>query len=258
MKKLFVFLIISCTLQGCAVYDWIYTPTVNKSLNKQNFSWVSDTVEGIAYHFDKGSYKQEDMHEIKDVTKRSISKILVLTDEKEYPETIDYFIVPTRERMKELTGFTINAFAYPRLNVVYAIIGSKIRAIGGHEFNHTITANIWGNAESWLSEGFAVYSDDGWNGYSLYELNNYLLGKNKLLSLEELIDKFHSHSVMVTYPQSGGIVKYLYEKYGIEKFKTLWQKGSGSIEKIYGKRLTEIEKEWKEEIKKHDLKGINY
>lgn len=258
MKKLFIILVIFFFIQGCSVYDYFFTPTPNKTLRNNSFSWISDTTEKVIYHFEKEAYTQNDIQIIKNITERSIDRILGLINEKRYPEVIVFFIVSSKERMQELTNYTFNAFSYPRLNVVYAIIGNDIRAVGGHEFNHIVVENMWGRSEDWLEEGFAVYSDDKWHDFDLHTLNKYLLDKNKLLNVATLIGNFNSRSSLITYPQSGSMVKYLYEKYGEDKFKLLWQNGSGSFEKIYNKSISEFEKEWTNEIQRYDTKGIIY
>jgi hypothetical protein len=258
MKKLFVLLIVSIALQGCAVYDWFSTPTASKSLNKDNFSWVSDTTDKVAYHFYKGSYSKEEMQAVKNYMQKSIQRTLSLINQKEYPATIDFFVTPSKDKIQELTDRTGNAFAYQKDNIIYAVIAKDGKINGSRQFNYTIVGNLWGTSDVWLEKGFAIFSDDNWHGYKIHELNKYLLDKNKLLSISDLFNKFKSNPTAFAYPQAGSLVKYLYEKYGIEKFKTLWQKGSGSIEKIYGKSLAEIEKEWKNEIKKYDAQGIDY
>lgn len=258
MKKYFLITIIISVFQGCAVYDLLFTPTPGKVLTNNNFKWITDTTEQVNFHFEKDKYSENDIKIIKSVTQNSINKILKLINENRYPNHIEYIIVSSTERMKELTGYSYNAFSYPRLDAVYAIIGKDIRALGAHEFNHVIVENIWGKSEDWLTEGFAVFSDDDWHGNDLFSLSKYLFDKKKLLTFADLVNDFPLYSSLLTYPQCGSIVKYLYEKYGRDKFKLLWQNGSDSIEKIYGKKLYEIESDWQDEIQKHDAKKIKY
>ena len=49
---------------------------------------------------------------------------------------------------------------------------------------------------------------------------------------------------MVTYPEAGSFVKFLYERYGVNSIKTVWQKGSHSIPGAFGKNLSQLEQEW--------------
>ena len=172
---------------------------------------------------------------------------------------MQFFIVESRERMCELIKHKINAGAYPRFNAVYSVYSDKLKAVGDHEFHHIIVHKMWGmQDEKILSEGFAVYSDDKWHDYELHSLCNYLLIKGKLLSLKEISDNFSKHSSLITYPQSGSFIKYLYEKYGCEKLKLLWRNGFKKLENIYNSSLDKIEAEWLETIKKENCDNIKY
>ncbi|MCF8421242.1 MAG: hypothetical protein K9G63_20385, partial [Melioribacteraceae bacterium] len=169
------------------------------------------------------------------------------------------FIVESRERMYELIKHKINAGAYPRFNAVYSVYSEKLKAVGDHEFHHIIVHNMWGMpSDNLLSEGFAVYSDDKWHGYELHPLCNYLFTKGKLLSLKELSDNFSEYSPLLTYPQSGSFIKYLYVKYGYEKLKLLWENGFKDIENIYDSSSDKIEYEWLEVIKNENSNDIKY
>jgi hypothetical protein len=260
MKKFKVLLFIGLSLLvcGCAVYDYLFAINTNSPINKESFNWKSDTTEVIVFYYEEGSTAEKNIEEIKKITLNDIKKLLAIIHVEKYDEQLTYFLVESRKRMKELIGHEINAGAIPRQNAVYAVYG-EVKAIGMHEFNHIIVHNIWGNpSNKWMSEGFAVYSDDEWGLYDLHSLNKYFLEKNKIIPFNDLFERFDTYEERITYPQSGSHVKYIIEKYGFEKFRELWNKGDDKIFEIYNKSMSSLEKEWLEEIKKSNSKGIDY
>jgi hypothetical protein len=60
-----------------------------------------------------------------------------------------------------------------------------------------------------------------------------------------------SYSPDDTYPELGGLVEYLYEVYGVDRLQQLWKSGSRSIKKIYGKRLSRLEADYRTDLLKH-------
>jgi hypothetical protein len=65
-------------------------------------------------------------------------------------------------------------------------------------------------------------------------------------------------SDLVTYPESGSFVKFLYEKYGVDAVRQLWQRGDGQIARIFGKSIDDLEREWRATIATADATGIKY
>ena len=63
---------------------------------------------------------------------------------------------------------------------------------------------------------------------------------------------------MITYPESGSFVKFLYETYGREKIKMLWKQGHKYTKQIYGKELYQLEKEWHQMLIEYDISDVKY
>jgi hypothetical protein len=140
------------------------------------------------------------------------------------------------------------------------VFGEKINASGSHELMHVMANNTWGmKPKPWLNEGFATYSDDRWHGYGLHDLSKFLLLERKLIPLEKLIDDFRGHNDMISYPQAGSFVKFLYETYGSEKVKQLWAKGSAKdLARILGHDVTSLEKAWHQKLIEADASRVQY
>jgi hypothetical protein len=52
------------------------------------------------------------------------------------------------------------------------------------------------------------------------------------------------------YPELGGFVQYLYETYGVEYLQIAWTKGSKDLKKVYGKKLSKLESDWRSALVK--------
>lgn len=184
----------------------------------------------------------------------------MLINETDYPKKISQIFVESRSKMKELTSYESNGLSNWKYDAIYYVYGDSLKIYGPHEFSHVIVNNLWGENHSyyWLGEGFAVVSDDSWGRYNLHLLCKYLFDQKKLLTIQELRKNFAGHSSLITYPEAGSFVKYLYEKYGCQKLKQLWQQDDGMVKSIYGKSFEELESEWLEVVKSHDAHDVKY
>lgn len=231
--------------------------TPRESINHKNFVWNIDSSKHFYYYYESGTLAQDRINYLKEKSESDLSEVLKQIDSSEYNSVIYYFFLPSLERMVTLIDHKTNACAFPRHNSLYAVYNDKIKAIGKHELNHLIVHNMWGSpSEKWLSEGFAVFSDNKWHGEDLFELTKYLFEKGKLLPITEVIHSFSSYSPMIKYPESGSFFKYLHETYGIADIKSLWE--GDSFEDVYGKTIEQLESEWLQIIKSISSKNVDY
>lgn len=259
MRKLILTLPLFIFISGCVAYDYLFTTTPADALDNEDFFWKHDTSGIFNYHFEAEFLTPDNLIKIISITDKKYNRILELLGETVYPHQIDYFIVNSRERMNRLIGYRLNAAAYPRFNALYAVYNDKINAVGGHELNHIIAFNMWGNqSDKVLSEGFAVYTDDKWHGNNLHGLCRYLISENKFVALHDLIDNYSDYTPMITYPEAGSFVKLLYEKYGRAKFKMLWKSGVDNLPEIYRNEIEVLEADWRQTIITADTSGIKY
>jgi hypothetical protein len=134
-------------------------------------------------------------------------------------------------------------------DLVFFVYGKARRPQFRHELFHLMANTAWGTTDSrLLNEGTAVYADNEcYVANPLYALAAYALRNHQALPLKSLIDDFdgeaRQHEVR-TYLQSAALCKYLYEKYGIEKFRLLWVGGFGQFEAIYGLPVSQLEQDW--------------
>lgn len=104
--------------------------------------------------------------------------------------------------------------------------------------------NLWGKPNIWINEGLAVYSDDNWHGYDLYQLTAHLVEQNRIISLSKLLKDFKGTDTMIAYPLIGSFVKYLDETYGRDVVIKIWKSKSKNLKIFTGKSVDELETEW--------------
>lgn len=236
------------------------SPSVDKLLKRKGFVWKSAVTEHLRLHFEPGTLAETRIEDLKRWQEKAYARNLQLLKIGDYAFQTDIFIVASRERMKQLIDEETNGVAYPDTKVVCFIFGKKIDASGSHELMHVMVRNAW-NAKSkdWINEGFATYADDIWYGYKLHALNKYLLQEKKLIPLKKLIKDFSDYSDMISYPQAGSFVKYLYEQYGVDKVKELWKNGTvKDLKRVLGKDAATLEKEWHDTLMETDATKIKY
>jgi hypothetical protein len=195
-------------------------------------------------------------------TKEYIAQNLAIINELEFKDSIHIYLVPDRDRMFDLLGGRIGGVTGLRdehnpENSIYSVYNKTHNPLK-HEVMHIVTMLKWGNEMRvgimWLSEGLATFAcpeSENCDGHTFEERYVYLLQSGKLLSLDALTDFEVGNDNIFRkkqfYNQSAYIVEYLFEKYGIEKIKILWQSGMEDFEKIYGltieNMIGELEKE---------------
>jgi hypothetical protein len=256
-----ILLTLSILLAGCFFDTFNYESiSPQKVFQNRNFTWVSDSSKHIRYYFAPNSVVAKNIDSIKVKSERYMARVLSLIHENDYSSQLDLIFTDSQLKMKELTSVPSNGLANWKYNAIYYVYGDSLKVLGAHEFNHVIVKNMWGETTSylWLAEGFAGYSDDAWGNYDLHVLCKFLLDNNYLLPISVLQSNFDNYSSMITYPESGSFVKFLYEHYGFQKLKSLWQQGDGRVESIYGKSFKELEAEWISLLRNYNAQDIKY
>jgi len=172
------------------------------------------------------------------------------------------FIAGSLATSKGLIGRPINGFAIAPVAVM--VYCDSINAIGPHELCHAWANLMWGpSSGTWIDEGLAVHCDGNWQRLPLHGVAGWLLERGRLIPLGKLIEGKWSqkeYSFKITYPESGSLIKFLYENYGRETVKALWQGGASvpACEAVLGKPLRLVEGDWLRELSKVDLRTIQY
>jgi hypothetical protein len=229
----------------------------NKLLKWKGFDWKTIQFDNINLYVLPNSLADKNRDLLQDRIKLHYQSILKLVGIEKYDQTIHYFITNSREQNEVFTGMITSGTAYPNTNTLLTAYAQNHDSVNEHELYHVISINTWDYSDAWIIEGSAVHASIKWGNYPLHNLNNYLKKQGKLVGLSNLTsNKFRDVNAMLSYPQAGSFVKFLYEKYGREKFIELWK--NKDFKKTYNKSVEELETEWLDEIKNYSTDGISY
>ena len=237
-----------------------YKPT--ELLSRKGFDWRTAETEHFFIHYEAGSYAEKKLDRLKQINESAFENNLHLLGEDTYHEKLNIFAVESREKMKKLIHRKTNGMGIPKYHTACYVASKTIWAATAHELFHVMHHHLWGKPKyrywQWLSEGFAVYADDRWFGYHLHTLSRYFFDKNRLLPLIKLMRHWRSVPIMISYPEAGSFVRFLFEEYGWVKLKALWEQGPNHIKQIYGKDLQHLEEEWHTFFFKFDTSHVKY
>jgi len=240
-KLILVFILIS-NLTGC-------TQRGEQSKPFDNDGWIKETkisklIEIVNFVFPESGYAFENKEDLIKQTFDAIEHNKRILEKSEFNDTIYVRVMSSRDEMFVYTGTRAYGNAYPywsTLNVVSNedALNPPIK----HEMMHLMAMLDWDYPKrnsTWINEGIATYSANNCNGYTVAEIYRFFMAEEKLIPIEDLVSNFYGNSEMVSYHQSGYVVQYLLEKYGIDKFKALWTDGYEKFEEIYGLQYSQV------------------
>ncbi|MHC1736970.1 MAG: hypothetical protein AB9882_03035 [Ignavibacteriaceae bacterium] len=185
---------------------------------------------------------------------------------KEYYKTepkkkIIVYIFSNRIDKKELFGAGNADVAKPWLGQIYLSKESLHRTLK-HEISHIFTAEfgkyIFKVADLFnpaMIEGIASASDDIYDDYEIHYLvrTGYKNGYDINIKTTFTGLNFFGNSSTTSYLSSGSFVKYLVDKYGINKFKNLY--ADSDYKKYYDKNISELNDEYLDYLKINLISG---
>jgi len=242
-----------------------WPPSPEVLLGHKAFSWRTHETVDFWIHYEVSSFAEKELGLLSMLHAVAMPGMLELIGEPAYPHKIHIFAVENHARMKLLIGHEGNGQAFPEHNTILCVFSEKTKAGGAHELMHVISNNRWGSVpfqdRIWLDEGLACYAEDkcyrdhkAW-AQDMHALSKGLRDSGRLIPLEQLTAGFTnwaSVSTEISYPEAGSFVRFLYERYGREKLKTLWQAPQPDMRRVYGKSLAELEAEWGADLARAD------
>ncbi|GAB6007631.1 peptidase MA family metallohydrolase [Dysgonomonas reticulitermitis] len=220
----------------------------------QNNDWSPSTITqlgakitkvngSITYFIDPQSSASE-RKSIIETTKKYIEHNLELIGESDFKDSVYIVLARDKDEMIKYAGGRISGISMLKDQYVPQNMICCIPKVLKHELMHMIVSLKWNpliknyiGHPDWLAEGLAVYADpeaEDLKGFTLEEIYTKFYQSNKLLP--DLLTKFPSvtsSEIKIAYIQSGYIVQFLIERYGVQKFKELWFENS-DFERIYG------------------------
>jgi hypothetical protein len=217
------------------------------------FAWKIDRVSNFELNYEAGTEAELRLAQLEQVAQRGRDSILQMLGETNYNATVHVFFVESIERMQQLIGSEVIGRSRPTQHAVFCVVAPFSELSLKHELTHEIATNLWGPAEHWLEEGLATFAVD--NNSSLMKRQCLgMMQSKQWIPLKKLVTsqwESSSFSPDDTYPELGGFVEYLYETYGVARLQKIWKGGSKSIRKVYGKRLSKLESDYRSDLIKH-------
>ena len=156
----------------------------------------------------------------------------------------------SREKLRPFLNMAPKGYALTEAYTLLIATNDSLRAYHTHELMHIISVSQFGgNAAQpkyWIQEGLSVFADNPCMNYSIHSISANLLYSNKNATFDSLFYQFRELPDMEGYMQAGSVVQYFIEKYGMDKFKLLWQRGVGELTQIINISSKEFEKEYHE------------
>jgi len=212
--------------------------------------------EHFIYFYHSGSKVEEELDTIVEERERAFEKIIgELGIERK--EKVRLFLFPSSREKTFYTG-SIGSGLDSLPWTIIEVYNREIRLDPWHELTHIISGSLNRDPSSLFSEGLAVYMVAHMSGEQKQIDEQVVRFRNdgELFPLSELIGLeigSRRSKPAISYPQAGSFVKYLVERYGMERFKRLYsgvcqtqgsEERDGAILQAYGKSLTELEAEW--------------
>jgi hypothetical protein len=197
-------------------------------------------------HFRVCSVTKADVNSIAAQAETALRDTLQLAGGSRYPYQIYLFVAPSPRYLDRLIHAYANGASHPEEHAVFWVAGHPEDL--KHELNHEVVTALWGKSEFWIAEGLAAYAA------SPDEIDNRCrktLSEHWSLTLADMVKPDWNavqdpYPARVIYPMLGSFVKYLKTTYGLDAVRHVWQQGSASIPRVFGKPLADLDREWRE------------
>ena len=179
-------------------------------------------------------------------------------------QRIDSYIFAGKDPKRELLGSGNADIAKPWLNEIFLNF-SNYEGTLKHELTHVMDAkfakNIFKVAENFnpsMIEGYAMAFEDNYDGNSVHYLAKLAYQSGYKIPIVKLFKgiNFFTKNSSISYIYSGSFIKYLTDKYGVEKIKMLYS--NSDFAKVYGKDISALAVEYNEFLNKYQINANNY
>jgi len=227
------------------------------TLEQAGLEWITHSTDHYRLHYLSGSTAEREIKSLAEKVEKILASHLALLGEKQYDKIIDIFYFNSRDQIKQIVSKPFRALADAESMTVLTIHNDDEIGRDAHEIMHVVSFDLWGrwadrSELAWLCEGLATYSDEPCNGYPMPVLGAYILQKtNEAVPLDSLATNFRTYPEMIGYPSMAGFVEFVLDKYGLDSFRQLWNEGLPGIERIFGRDIAELEREWHQYVFDH-------
>ena len=221
----------------------VVSPAVRQYLNNPAFEWKCERTAHFHICVEPQFESDHFIKTLKRNAERDRRHVLDMIGAQAYDPVINVFLVNSRSRLKDLIGFDGDGRSRPNQHTIFSVV-TPYRLHLTHEISHEVLTNLWGAAEHWIEEGFAVYATES---LTVDQHCSHWMSSGQLVPLAKLVNadwNTATYSPDVTYPELGGFIKYLRETYGLDRIQQVWKGGSASVPEVFGKPLSRLEEDW--------------
>ena len=204
--------------------------------------------EHFTIYYSSGSYGADEITWVAAEYEFRLQQILDLLSIP-FKERIESYVYPSSEVKQRLTGAGNTNVAKPWLNQIH-ITKQTLDGTLKHELAHVVTGRfglpiIRASTSTGLVEGLAMAIEWDWGNRTLHQYAAAMRKFGVFPDIRQLMrfTGFAAQSSSVSYVLAGSFCRYLIDRYGIRLMMQLY--GSGNYEKLYGRSLDTLIKEWR-------------
>ncbi len=213
------------------------------------------------FYYHNNDYSADQMQILKAESEFHYRKVAGVL-KQDYPnlKKISIYIYPNAEWKQRFIGTTNTNIAKPwkrEIHLTQATLKSTFR----HELVHILASDfgfpvINASTRMGLNEGLAVAVDWDEGMFTPHQYAAALLRENRLTNTEQLFSYsgFAVQSSSYAYLVSGSFVRYLMDRFGIERFRLTFPNGNFVLP--FGESLESLIKDWKAFLTTVDASGI--
>ena len=198
----------------------------------------------LSFSFPKGTWIEGSIAEIARDHEGAYAAVVDQLAVAGNPPRVHMILYPSETALYHSTARQ-SGFAINWLNEVHSIWAAPDDHQSlGHEMTHVISSHTIGEPqEALLGEGLAVCLDQ--RGYDYRQVGQELVENQRWLTFDQLAgDRWFEQDPEVAYAQSGSVVCYLFEAYGAEKVKAIYQQDLASGLGLLGTSLQQLQEDW--------------
>lgn len=190
------------------------------------FTWVQAHTAHFDVYAETGCYSAVEVTAMGARAESTMRAHAALLGTPPMRDRVPLFFVASRTRLKQLTGYQWGGFVTPHNDAVFYVATPETGPALRHELMHRVSRAAWGlEPEPWLKEGVATFGAGRCERYTLHEAAASLLREKKAVPLRQLAAHFYDINDVVSYLQSGSVVQFVRDTYGIQAVRRLWRGG---------------------------------
>jgi hypothetical protein len=196
-----------------------------ETLSRAGFGWRTARANGVHLHYLPGGFAAANAPGLARAAEAALRYDLALAGMPPVRDTLELFVVESREQARQLTGREFMGQAIPGELTAFFVASAEKRPAFRHEIMHALTLMLWGQHRtgSWLAEGVATWAGGGCHGHGNDAIAAGFLRDGTLRPLRELDAGFWEIDELHAYVTAASAVEHLARTRGPEAVRLLWE-----------------------------------